>query len=103
MQDILAALEIDAALQAKGPELVNGLLQQRKLAMVFKLWDPQARGSVNRAAIAAVLEFFYRQAWAAALSGLSCTCFDSMHGFLIALAVTGTVPEVCGTSSCSPL
>lgn len=61
MQDTLAALEVDAALQAKGPELMSGLLQRRKLAMTFQLWDPQARGCVNRAAVAAVLEFYYRQ------------------------------------------
>ncbi|CAL5230034.1 g13479 [Coccomyxa viridis] len=58
--DTLAALEIDAAMRAKGPELMSGLLQRRKLAMVFRLWDPQARGCVNRAAMAAVLEFYYR-------------------------------------------
>ena len=60
MQDNLAALEIDAALQAKGPELMNGLLQRRRLAMLFRLWDPQARGGVSRLALAAVLEFYYR-------------------------------------------
>lgn len=60
MQDNLAALEIDAALQAKGPELMNGLLQRRRLAMLFQLWDPQARGGVSRLALAAVLEFYYR-------------------------------------------
>ena len=61
MQDTRAALEIDAALQAKGPELMSGLLQWRQLAMTFRLWDPQARGCVNRAAITAVLEFYYRR------------------------------------------
>ena len=60
VQDTLAALEIDAAMRAKGPELMSGLLQRRKLAMVFRLWDPEARGCVNRAAMAAVLEFYYR-------------------------------------------
>ena len=60
MQDNLAALEIDAALQAKGPELMNGLLQRRRLAMLVRLWDPQARGGVSRLALAAVLEFYYR-------------------------------------------
>ena len=66
VQDTMAALEVDAALHAKGPELMSGLLQRRKLAMIFRLWDPQARGCVNRAAIAAVLEFYYRQGWPAA-------------------------------------
>ncbi len=60
MQDTLAALEIDAALNAKGPELMRGLLQRRKLAMTFGLWDPQAHGYVIRAGLAAVLEFYYR-------------------------------------------
>ena len=59
-QDNLAALEIDAALQAKGPELMNGLLQRRRLAMLVRLWDPQACGGVSRLALAAVLEFYYR-------------------------------------------
>ena len=40
---------------------MNGLLQRRKLALVFKLWDPQGRGRVNHTAVAAVLEYFYRQ------------------------------------------
>ncbi len=62
MQDTKASLEVDAAVEAKGPELMNGLLQSRKLRMIFRLWDPQARGYVNRAAIAAVLEYYYRQA-----------------------------------------
>lgn len=61
MQDTQAALEVDAAVEAKGPELMNGLLQSRKLGMIFRLWDSQARGYVNKAAIAAVLEFYYRQ------------------------------------------
>lgn len=56
----MAAVEIDAALQAKGPELLNGLLQRRKVALTFRLWDPMGRGLVNRAALAAVLEYFYR-------------------------------------------
>ena len=40
---------------------MNGLLQCRELALVFRLWDPQGHGRVNRAAVAAVLEYFYRQ------------------------------------------
>lgn len=60
-QDNLAALEIDAALQANGPELMNGLLQRHRLAMLFRLWDPQGRGGVSRLALAAVLEFYYRR------------------------------------------
>ena len=39
---------------------MNGLLQRRRLAMLFRLWDPQARGGVSRLALAAVLEFYYR-------------------------------------------
>ena len=39
---------------------MSGLLQQRKLAMAFRLWDPQGRGCVSRVAMAAVLEFYYR-------------------------------------------
>ena len=60
MQDRLAALEVDAALGTKSPELMNGLLQRRKLAMIYQLWDPQALGGVNRSAMAAALEFCYR-------------------------------------------
>ena len=65
VQDTVASLEVDAALHAHGPELMSGLLQRRQLAMIFRLWGPQARECVNRAAVAAVLEFFYRQGWPA--------------------------------------
>ena len=50
---------------------MSGLLQRRKLAMIYRLWDPQARGCVNRAAIAAVLEFYYRQVGHLSIGALS--------------------------------
>ena len=59
MQDKLAAQEIDAALHADGPELMNSLLQRRTPAMAFRLWDPQARMWIGRGDLAVLLMGYY--------------------------------------------
>ncbi len=46
-------------MHASGSELMNGLLQRRKQAMAFRLWDPAARMWIGRRRFALTLQSYY--------------------------------------------